>query len=201
MALLAGGDPGPVLGRAAPRPPSPSASSAPRLAFVLAINSDRFQGGVGDHSNSPCCCCCRSPCRCCHRTVCVFLLSLSPHRVHVPVFSPQGSAAACARPTWARCGSCRAAAPMWGPCSPSSARPSTSWRGRPPSAAFGTGTARSGRPGCPPARVRVSPSLPLPRPCPSCHIRIRSGYLCRGKDEFDSPQSCPPDGNSTPYVL
>lgn len=74
MALLAGGDPGPVLGRAAPRPPSPSASSAPRLAFVLAINSDRFQGGVGDHS----------------RLSVLLLLSLSlsllsPHRVCVPV--------------------------------------------------------------------------------------------------------------------
>lgn len=113
------------------------------------------RGGVSEPAEPPCCRCCGTVC----------------------VFAPQGSAAACARPAWARCGCCGAAAPMWALCSPSSARPSTSWRERPPSAAFGTGTARSGQPECPPARVRVFPRPPLPLPsaaspwlCPSCGL-------------------------------
>lgn len=115
-------------------------------------------------------------------------------RCIVCVFAVQGSAAASSRPGWARCRSCRAAAPMWGLWWPSSARPSTSWRERASSAAFGVGTARSGQPECPPASVRFSPNPPLlcpALPCPSRRVRILPRYLCKEKDKFNFFKAAP----------
>lgn len=71
------------------------------------------------------------------------------------VFVLQGSAAAYFLPSLAHWRSFMATAPLWGQSSPSSAQPSTSWRGQASSPACGKGMGPSGQQACPPASVRV----------------------------------------------
>lgn len=122
------------------------------------------------------------------------------------VLALQGSAAASSRPSSARSRSFMATAQTWGQWSRSSAPPSTSWRDRASSPAFGKGTARSGQPECPPASVRFFPNRSpsfwdaVGSFCPAylCNVRIHSRYLCKQKDKFNFLQSCPTGGSSTP---
>lgn len=55
--------------------------------------------------------------------------------------------------------------------------------------------------GVPSCKCKVLPRPAPPLPCLSHGVRIRPKHLCKEKDKFRFLQSCPTDGNSTPYVF